>query len=222
MAPAVAATDAELAPAKVNLARVVAMLGDQPRAETLLAEVLAKTPTAQPGLTMAVFYKMQNGRMAEAVELLEKAHASAPATPGITANLGELYIRAGQPQKALDLALAEKPPTSNSVEIESLKAASYLALGQKKEARDAYTDLLKQDANVVGARRQLVALLIEAGDFASARSTLTAGIAIARSRATMSRRIITSTKVKARIDLSIRFMEKSNRTRPGAARNFPG
>ena len=103
----------------------------------------------------------------------------AQATPGITANLGELYIRAGQPQQALDLALAEKPPASNSVEIDSLKAAAYLALGQKKEARDAYTDLLKQDANVLGARRQLVALLIEAGDFESARAVVTAGIAIA-------------------------------------------
>ncbi len=109
---------------------------------------------------------------------MQKAHAAAPTTSGITANLGELYIRAGQPQQALDLALAEKPPMANSVEIESLKAAAYLALGQKKEARDAYTELLKQDANVVGARRQLVALLIEAGDFESARTTLTAGIAI--------------------------------------------
>jgi putative PEP-CTERM system TPR-repeat lipoprotein len=169
----------DFAPAKVNLARVAAMLGDQPKAEALLAEVLAKTPTAEPALTMAVFYKMQSGHMPDAIDLVQKAHAASPATPGITANLGQLYIRAGQPQKALDLALAEKPPTANAIEIESLKAAAYLGLGQKKEARDAYTDLLKQDANVLGARRQLVALLIEAGDFESARSVLTAGIAIA-------------------------------------------
>ena len=169
----------DFAPAKVNLARVAAMLGDQPKAEALLAEVLAKTPTAEPALTMAVFYRMQSNRMPEAIDLMLKAHVAAPATPGITANLGELYIRAGQPQKALDLALAEKPPTANSVEILSLKAAAFLGLGQKKEARGAYGDLLKQDANVSGARRQLVALLIEAGDFESARSALTAGIAIA-------------------------------------------
>jgi putative PEP-CTERM system TPR-repeat lipoprotein len=167
----------DFAPAKVNLARIVAMLGDQPKAEGLLAEVLAKTPTSEPALTMAVFYKLQNGRLGEATTLMEKAHAAAPATPGTTANLGELYIRDGKPQKALDMALAEKPPMSNAIEIYSLKAASYLALGRKKEARDTYTELLKQDANIVGARRQLVALQIEAGEFEAARSVLTAGIA---------------------------------------------
>ena len=167
----------DFAPAKVNLARVVAMLGDQPRAEALLADVLAKGPTSEPALTMAVFYKLQNGRLAEATDIMLKAHAAAPAAPATTANLGELYIRDGKPQKALDLANAEKPPVSTSIQIYSLKAAAYLALGQKKEARDTYANLLKQDASVVGARRQLVALLIEAGDFEAARSTLTAGIA---------------------------------------------
>jgi putative PEP-CTERM system TPR-repeat lipoprotein len=169
----------DFAPAKVNLARVDAMLGDRTKAEALLAQVLARTPTGEPALSMAVFYKMQGGHMPEAIDLMLKAHAAAPTMPRITANLGELYIRSGQSQKALDLALAEKQPIANSVEILSLKAAAYLGLGQKKEAREAYTDLLKQDANVVGARRQLVALLIEAGDFESARSVLTAGIAIA-------------------------------------------
>lgn len=105
----------DFAPAKVNLARVVAMLGDQPRAESLLAEVLAKDPTSEPALTMAVFYKLQNGRLDEATDIMLKAHAAAPASPGTTANLGELYIRDGKPQKALDLANAEKPPVSNAI-----------------------------------------------------------------------------------------------------------
>jgi putative PEP-CTERM system TPR-repeat lipoprotein len=167
----------DFAPAKVNLARIVAMRGDQPKAETLLAEVLAKDPTSEPALTMAIFYKLQNGRLDDATAIMEKAHAAAPQSPGTTANLGELYIRNGKAQKALDMALAEKPPMSGAVEIYSLKAASYLALGRKKEARDVYTELLKQDANIVGARRQLVALLIEAGEFEAARAVLTAGIA---------------------------------------------
>jgi putative PEP-CTERM system TPR-repeat lipoprotein len=167
----------DFAPAKVNLARIAAMLGDQPKAEDLLAQVLAKDPTSEPALTMAVFYKLQNGRLAEAIDIMEKAHAADPGSPKTTANLGELYIRDGKAQKALDLALAEKPPMSNAVEIYSLKAASYLALGRKKEARDTYAELLKQDANIVGARRQLVALQIEAGDFEAARGVLTAGIA---------------------------------------------
>ena len=163
--------------AKINLARIVAMRGDQPRAEVLLAEVLTKTPTAEPALTMAVFYKLQNGRLDEATAFMQKAVAASPAAPTLIANLGELYIRDGKAQKALELAQAQKPPVSAAVEIFSLRAASFLALGRKKEARDTYTELLKQDAKIVGARRQLVALQIEAGDFEVARATLIEGIA---------------------------------------------
>ena len=85
------------------------MLGDQTRAEALLAEVLAKTPTAEPALTMAVFYKMQSGRTRRCHRHhAESACGGARRTSGTTANLGELYIRDGQPQKALDLAQARK------------------------------------------------------------------------------------------------------------------
>ncbi len=167
----------DFAPAKVNLARIVAMRGDQPKAEALLADVLAKSPISEPALTMAVFYKLQNGRLGEATTIMEKAHAAAPAMTATTANLGELYIRDGKAQKALELAQAEKPPASTSTEINSLKAAAFLALGQKKEAREVYTSMLKQDVNILGARRQLVALQIEAGEFEVARSTLISGIA---------------------------------------------
>jgi putative PEP-CTERM system TPR-repeat lipoprotein len=95
----------------------------------------------------------------------------------VTVTLGDLYIRSGTPQKALDLASAEKGSNASSAEIMSMKAAAYLALGQKKDARATYADILKNDGNVVGARRQLVALLIEAGDFESARNVVQAGIA---------------------------------------------
>ena len=53
----------------------------------------------------------------------------------MTVTLGELYIRAGTPQKALDLAAAEKGANASATDILSLKAAAYLALGQKKDAR---------------------------------------------------------------------------------------
>jgi putative PEP-CTERM system TPR-repeat lipoprotein len=167
----------DFAAGKINLARVLAMRGDQPRAESLLAEVLAKSPAQEPALSMAIFYKMQNGRVAEATTLAEKAQAASPASPQIISTLGELYIRDGKPQKALDFVATLKPPVSNTVPVFSVKAAGFLALGQKKEARETYTELLKLDSAVEGARRQLVALQVDAGDFEAARGTLTAGIA---------------------------------------------
>ncbi len=153
------------------------MLGDRPSADKILADVLAKQPTAEPALTMVVSGYLQNNKLADAATVLEAAHKAEPNQTRITTTLGEVYIRAGTAQKALDLADAEKGVSAESTDILSLRAAAYLSLGQKKEARDTYTEILKNDPKVVGARRQLVALLIDAGDFESARGILTAGIA---------------------------------------------
>ena len=167
----------DFTPAKINLARVTLMLGDKAQGEAMLTDILAKQPTAEPALTMLVTVYRQDNRPQEAIAVLEKAHKSDPANTRVTLNLGDMYIRGNDPQKALDLANAEPAATANSNEILSLRAAALLALGQKKEARDVYAQIIKQDPNVVGARRQLVALAIEAGDFETARNLITQGIA---------------------------------------------
>ncbi len=167
----------DFTPAKVNLARVDIMTGDSAAADQILAGILAKQPTAEPALTMVVSANVQAKKFTDAAAVLERAHSADPNQTRITAALGEIYISAGTPQKALDLANAEKGATATATDILSLRAAAYLALGQKKEARAAYADILKNDPRVIGARRQLVALLVDAGDFESARNTLSAGIA---------------------------------------------
>ena len=167
----------DFTPAKINLARVDIMLGDRDAASKILNDVLAKQPTAEPALTMVVSGDLQANKLPEAAEALARAHSADPNQTRITVTLGDVYIRAGTPQKALDLVAAEKGVNASSTDIMSLRAAAFLSLGQKKDARATYEEILKQDARVVGARRQLVALLIDAGDFESARNVLTAGIA---------------------------------------------
>jgi putative PEP-CTERM system TPR-repeat lipoprotein len=167
----------DFVPAKINLARVDIMMGDKSEADNILTGVLAKQPTAEPALSMMVSGDIQTNRLQDAIDLMERAHASDPNVTRVTVTLGELYMRAGTAQKALDLASAEKGANASATDIMSMKAAAYLALGQKKDARATYTEILKNDANVVGARRQLVALLIDAGDFESARKVVSAGIA---------------------------------------------
>jgi putative PEP-CTERM system TPR-repeat lipoprotein len=167
----------DFVPAKINLARVDIMMGQKTDAEKILSDVLAKQPNAEPALSMMVSGDIQSNKLPDAIDLLERAHAADPSVTRVTVTLGDLYIRAGTAQKALDLTAAEKGVNASSTDIMSLKAAAYLALGQKKDARATYTEILKNDGNVVGARRQLVALLIEAGDFESARNVVLAGIA---------------------------------------------
>jgi Flp pilus assembly protein TadD len=108
---------------------------------------------------------------------MERAHRTDPGLSRVAASLGDLYIRASEPQKALDLTLMEKGEVAGDINIMTLRAAAYLALGQRKDARSTYAEILKQDPGSALARRQLVALLIEAGDYESARSVVTAGIA---------------------------------------------
>jgi len=164
-------------PAKINLARVYLMEGNRTEAEALLQQVLSKQPAADPALTIMVNSYVAANNLDQAIALTEKAHASNPDLVRVIVSLGDLYIRAGQPQKALDLANGEKGANATNNDILSLKAAALLALGQRKEAREVYAIIMKQDPFVVGARRQLVALLIEAGEFENARAVLQTGIA---------------------------------------------
>jgi putative PEP-CTERM system TPR-repeat lipoprotein len=166
----------EFTPAQINLARVLAMTGRQEEAEKLLKDIVTKQPTAEPALSMLASTYAQSSRIEQALNLLDNAHRSDPKNVRITTSLGDLYIRSGAPQKALDLVGSEPAASATTTEMLSLRAAAQLALGQKKDARDTYSDLLKKDPSVVGARRQLVALLIEAGDFESGRALLSAGI----------------------------------------------
>lgn len=165
-------------PAQINLARVEAMQGDAPGAEKILTGILAKQPVAEPALTMLASDYAQSNRLPEAMALLQAAQKAQPDNVLIISSLGDLYIRAGEAQKALDLAGESKGPASMSNEVLTLQAAANLALGQKDRAREAYRQILKQDPNALGVRQRLVGLLIEAGDFEDARDVVKAGIAL--------------------------------------------
>jgi len=166
-------------PAKINLSRVLGMLDRGAEAEKILGEMVAKQPAADPALTMLVTMYLQSRRQPQAITVLEKAVAAEPTNARLRASLGDLYIRSGQAQKAMDLTLRDKGASATTPDALSLRAAAQLALGQKREAQSTYTEILKIDPNIIGARRQLVALLIEAGDFESARNVMQAGIAAA-------------------------------------------
>ncbi|HVC62148.1 MAG TPA: XrtA/PEP-CTERM system TPR-repeat protein PrsT [Acetobacteraceae bacterium] len=164
-------------PAQINLARVMAMQGDGPGAEKILATILAKRPASEPALTMLASDYAQSNRLPDAIVLLEHAHAAAPDDLRITDSLGDLYIRSGSAQKALDLGTKTKGPAATSDAILSLEASAHLALGQKDQARDTYGLILKQDPAQIAVRRRLVGLLVDRGDFESARDLVKAGIA---------------------------------------------
>ena len=176
---AVAQKYPDFAPARINLARVLMMLGERAEGEKILGALLAKMPAAEPALSMLVASFVRDGRFAPSIALLEAARTADPANLRLLASLGDLYIRSGNAQGALDLVAQQKPAVAASKEALSVKAAAQLTLGRKKEAMQTCADLLKIDPSLTAVRRQREALLIEAGDLETARNLVREGIALA-------------------------------------------
>jgi cellulose synthase operon protein C len=164
-------------PAKINLARALALQGDQAGYEKTLTAILDKNPVAEPALTMLSGSLATSGRLDQAVTLIEHAHTAAPQDVRLTQTLGDLYIRTGKPQQALDLVTALSPKGDVPPQLLGLQAAAQLALKQTDQARTTLTHMLDQQPRNLTARRQLVALLVQAGDYEGARNLIKAGMA---------------------------------------------
>ena len=107
---------------------------------------------------------------------MEKARDAQPANTRLTASLGDLYIRSGKPAEALALVNKDQN-AANSVDLLGLKAAAQIALDQKDQARDTYSQILKLDPSALGARRALESLLLQTGDYEHARNLIKEGMA---------------------------------------------
>jgi cellulose synthase operon protein C len=166
----------DFTPAKVNLARVAALQGNNEQAEKYLSEILQASPASEPALGMLVTQMAQTGRMPQAIALMEKAHAAEPRNPRLTATLGELYIRSKKADQALDLATKDKT-NANTLEMLGLKAMAQLALDQKDQAIDTFGAILKLDPTLLTQRRQLETLLLQKGDYENVRNVIKAGLA---------------------------------------------
>jgi putative PEP-CTERM system TPR-repeat lipoprotein len=161
-------------PAQANLARVMAMQGHDAEAEKLLGAALDKSPTAEPALSIMVNMMVQTKQIAKAIARVEKAHAAAPTDLRLTAGLAQLYVRDQQAQKALDITNDSKGANTDET-ILGVRVAAQVALQRQAQARDTLQQILKLNPASVPARRQLMALYMQAGDYESARNIIKEG-----------------------------------------------
>ena len=70
----------------------------------MLTEILAKQPAVEPALTMLASDYAQSNRLPDAVLCWSARTRPRPDNTQIIDSLGDLYIRSGNAQKALDLA----------------------------------------------------------------------------------------------------------------------
>lgn len=166
----------DFVPAKINMARIAALQGKNEQAEKYLSEILQAKPASEPALTMMVTQLAQTNRMPDAIALVEKARAAVPGNLQLITTLGQLYIRSGKADQALDLATKDKA-SAGTLEMLGLKAAAQLALNQKDQAIETYGAILKLDPSLLPQRRQLETLLLQKGDYENVRNLIKAGLA---------------------------------------------
>ncbi len=165
-------------PAQINLARTLAMAGDQKGYEAVLAVLLAKAPTSEPALTLLVNARLGTGDMTGAEQLLEAAHKAAPKSIPLVLRLGDLYIRDHQPGKAQALVSQMSPAALPGPALLGLQAAAQIAQKNDKAAQTTLAALLADEPHALVARRELAALKIKDGDYATARDLIKAGIGL--------------------------------------------
>lgn len=167
----------DYAPAKVTLARAYITLGEDDKADALLASILERSPNAEPALTLLRKAQLRARRVPAAISLMERAHQAAPGDVALTEQLGDLYIRAGMPTKALDLARAAQPADGPPNERMLLLAANaQLAMKQAEQGRDTLAKLVALAPRDIDLRRRLVDLQEQAGEYEPARNLIKAGM----------------------------------------------
>ena len=170
----------EFLPAKISLAHLLAMQGQDDEADKILADILGQVPTEEPALSMLASDYSRANRMADAVAVLERAHKADPANMDVVARLGNQYIAVGKAQMALDLLAQIKDERTLSVSLRVLQANALHALGQDDKARDTLGQLLASHPLELGVRQLLVESLLAAGNFDSARNVVKDGLGAAR------------------------------------------
>ncbi len=167
----------DFAPAQLNLVRALAMQGQGEQADALLNAMLARAPAADPALSLLVEERLRTGRAAEAVALMERAHAAKPDDLGITERLGALDLQTGVPQKALDLVRgAQQGAGASDRRFMVLEANAQLALKQTDAARETLSKLVALEPRAVEVRRQLAGMLVQHGDYEAARTVIREGM----------------------------------------------
>ena len=163
-------------PAKLNLARALAVEDKREDAEGVLEEALKQDPANTAALSALTNLLLQQGQASRAAVAVEAAHQAAPANDAITAALSDLYVRAGDPKKAL--ALLDQVGTTLPPQLLAARAQAQFVAGDQDAARQTWRDLLTLRPGNVEVRRLLVSALVRAKKFDEARSVVQEGLSL--------------------------------------------
>ncbi len=164
-------------PARLDLIRVAVLQGRSDDAAKLDAEVLQKEPGREAVVNQAVDTALRANKPADAIAVLERAHAAAPANPRFTVRLASLETASGDPKRALALLAALPPadgktPATADIALLLVQAQAELALKQPEAAEATLRRVLAANPRVTVATLQLSRMKLDAKDPAGARQVV--------------------------------------------------
>lgn len=162
--------------AKLNLARLQLLQGRTADGERTLTDMLATDPANEQALSALVGVLLQDNRIGRAVTAVEAARAAAPANIGFTAVLADLYVRAGDPRKALTLLDQSIRGATPPPALVGARARAQVAAGLKNDAKETYRQILAANPGDLDARQRLMSLYLDDNELDPARATLRDGL----------------------------------------------
>ena len=147
-------------PPRINLARVLALLGNAAEAEKLLTGTLESQPANRPALLALVEMRVAQGRAKDAVAVVQAARKAMPGLLGFLLSEAALRARAGDFAGAYGV-LDEVPlEQAQSPALLTARAQILLAQGRGPDAADAWRQILLGNAGDAEARQRLIQLLM--------------------------------------------------------------
>lgn len=156
----------------LGLARVAAAAGNPVESERLFGEVLRRSPGNTEAIgRLASLALSDSPRATAALAVLVAAQTAAPAQPTLAQALASILIARGDASRAkavLDTASLRAPGQPTGIML--VRSQAFAALGEWTEAEAASRVALAEDPTSIAVRRQLIGLMLRAGNRAGAEA----------------------------------------------------
>ena len=182
---AVLKDDPKSVAARINLARLDMREAKPDAAEKTLNEALAIEPANEAALALLIQVLLQGNHVPQAVIAAETARKTEPGNVTLTGLLADLYIRAGDPNKALAMLDALPHEQAALPALLAARARVQIAMANPADARAALRQILTLTPGDIPIRMQLIDLLAGSSDMEGAKAAARDGLRIAPGNPTL-------------------------------------
>ena len=162
--------------ARLALARIAALQGDQQQETSLLRQALTNDPANAEAVGALSNLLTSQGKIDAAIDVVQAAHNAAPNNLGFITDLVKLDLFAKKPDAASQLLSGLDPSISQKPQILAMSAEVALAQGNQQAAHQALQATITAAPQATGPILALAHLDIAAKDEAAAINTLTDGL----------------------------------------------